>query len=276
MQVDRTMGVVPVHYQIADELRSQLGSGELQPGDELPTVAELAERWSCSEGVARSGLAVLRNEGRITAGRGRRATVRHAPQRTPLALDDSWSRIQKDLVLRPQEERERKGAIELTAGVKIDDTSLAHQYSQILAGPELAEEFSVPVGTELLQRNYEMTDKKTGHRLSWSISYVPLELIESNPDLLDESKEPWPGGHQHQLYTVGIEIDRIVRRVIAVQPTPGERQKWGMESGVPMLSVWSKSIDVHDRAVELSHANYPADRTEIIFSAQLQRWGHSS
>ena len=48
-----------------------------------------------------------------------------------------------------------------------------------------------------------MLDPETNNRLSFSVSYIPRFLIESNPELLEERNEPWPGGHQHQLYTVG-------------------------------------------------------------------------
>lgn len=268
-----TSGFVPVRDRIADTLRAQIRSGELEPGDPLPSLNGLAERWSVAKATAEAAIAVLRDEGLITpGGRGRPATVRQPPKRQPLALSPEWTQIQKDMVLRPASERARKGAIELTAGVLIDDTTSTAQYSRVLADRDLAGEFDVAVGTELMRREYEMTDRETGVRLSWSVSYIPLELIESNPDLLDDSNEPWPGGHQHQLFTVGIEIDRFARSVIAVQPSTSDRQRWHMDAGVPIIHVRSKSIDIQDRVVELSDAAYPADRTEITFTEQLKRW----
>jgi GntR family transcriptional regulator len=270
MYTEPTAGTVPVHYQIADAIRARIAAGELAPGDAIPTIEELAQQWRCSAGSARSALAVLRGEGLITAGRGKAATVRQPPQR--IKLPYTYGQQQKDAVLLPEAERSKAGAIELTAGISIEDTESTHQYSVIAAGPDLAEEFSVPPDTELLCREYEMTDPKTGYRLSLSTSYIPKFLIESNPDLLDEKNEPWPGGHQHQLYTVGIELDHIVRSVIALEPTPGTRQRWGMESGVPLLRVRSRSVDTRGRVVELSDATYPADRTELEFTEQLTRW----
>jgi GntR family transcriptional regulator len=272
MQHEPTAGTVPVHLRIADALRVRIASGDLAPGDTIPSATELANEWQCSVGSARSAISVLMDEGRLSGGRGRPATVRQPPRRQPLTLSSKWSQIQKDLVLRPVEERRQKGAIELTAGISIADTESTAHYEQVLASKDLAEEFAIPIGTELLRRTYEMTDKASGHRVSWSISYIPLEYIQANPDLLDETMEPWPGGHQHQLFTVGIEIDRFSRKVTAIQPTPGDRQKWGMESGVPLLHVRSKSIDVDNRVVELSDAAYPADRTEVAYVEQLKRW----
>jgi GntR family transcriptional regulator len=270
MQSEPTAGVVPVTHQIADALRARIEAGDLKPGDPLPSVSELTQRWSCSPGVARAALDVLRGEGRITGGRGKPSTVRIPPRRIRLTID--WTQEQKDLVLRPEEERRVRGAIELTAGIPIEQLNSTHRYSRVPATDELAAEFSLEPGAELVRRAYEMTEKDTGHRVSWSVSYIPLALIASNPDLLDENNEPWPGGHQHQLYTVGIELGRFERTVIAIQPTTGERQLWGIEPGVPMIQVRSRSVDVNDRVVEISDAVYPADRTEIHFTEHLNRW----
>ena len=52
-----------VYSQIADDLRAQISSGALRPGDDVPTEAELAERWRTSLGPIRNALAALRAEG---------------------------------------------------------------------------------------------------------------------------------------------------------------------------------------------------------------------
>lgn len=270
MQPEPTAGTVPLHHQIADAIRARIAAGELKPGDAVPSVGELCERWHCAPGSAKTALTVLKNEGLISGGRGRRATVRKPPTRIRLNIDNTQT--SKDLVLRPASERRVKGAIELTAGLAIEDVISTHRYSVIQANDELAAEFGIEPGVELVRRAYEMVERDTKRRVSWSISYIPKALIESNPALLDERNEPWPGGHQHQLYTLGIEIDRFVRSVMAIEPSTGDRQKWGMDLGVPLLYVRSRSVDINDRVVELSDAAYPADRTEITFTEYLKRW----
>jgi GntR family transcriptional regulator len=270
VQPEPTLGVVPIHHQIANDLRARIVSGELKPGDTVPSVKELCEQWQCAPLSARNALGVLAAEGRLTGGRGKRATVRVPPPRIRLTMD--MSREQKDLVLASRQVRAGRGTIEMTHERSINTTVSTHHYEIVGASADLATEFSVKPGTELQRRQYEMTDRATGLRLTWSTSYIPLALIASNPDLLDEHNEPWPGGHMHQLYTVGIEIDRLIRSVTAIAPSPGDRQRWGMEQGVPLLAVRTRSIDVSGRVVELSDAVYPADRTELVFDEQLKRW----
>jgi GntR family transcriptional regulator len=90
--------------------------------------------------------------------------------------------------------------------------------------------------------------------------------------LLDEKNEPWPGGTLHQLSTVGIEIMRVVDEVTARMPTNAEAQAWDMPSGVPLLVCRRISFDANDRLIEVSDAEYPADRTELRFITPLKPW----
>lgn len=64
-----------VYKTIADDLRARISTGQLAPGEDVPTEAELAERWNTSRGPIRNALATLRNEGLIETTRGRPARV---------------------------------------------------------------------------------------------------------------------------------------------------------------------------------------------------------
>lgn len=258
------------HHRIADWVRAEIASGALAPGDALPSAGELAERWRCSTFTARKAISALRGEGRIT--RGKPPRVQEGVRREKIALADGWTQTQKDLVLRPEHERAEAGAIELTAGISIVDCDSTAQYADVAAEHDLADVLDIDVGTPLVRRSYEMVHRTSGHRVAWSVSHIPRRLIEANPALLDERNEPWPGGHQHQLHTVGIELDRFERTIHAAQPSPAEGERWGVAAGTPMLHVLSTSIDTGGRAVEHSEAHYPADRTEITFTERLHRW----
>lgn len=60
---------------IATELRDQIASGQLHPGDQLPTTVDLAARHAVSVGTAHRALDLLRQQGLVEVSRGRRATV---------------------------------------------------------------------------------------------------------------------------------------------------------------------------------------------------------
>jgi DNA-binding transcriptional regulator YhcF (GntR family) len=51
------------YLQIADELRRKIVSGELAPGDHLPSGREIARQWGCAYATAAKVLTTLRKEG---------------------------------------------------------------------------------------------------------------------------------------------------------------------------------------------------------------------
>ncbi|WP_329068650.1 tyrosine-type recombinase/integrase [Amycolatopsis sp. NBC_01480] len=63
------------YQRIAQDLRGAIVSGVLVPGQQLPTVVDLATRYSVSFGTAQRAIAQLRAAGLVSVSRGRRAVV---------------------------------------------------------------------------------------------------------------------------------------------------------------------------------------------------------
>jgi integrase len=66
------------YVTIAGQLREQVASGQLRPGDHLPTLVELAAMYGVSYGTAHRAVDLLHREGLVTVSRGRRAVVNMA------------------------------------------------------------------------------------------------------------------------------------------------------------------------------------------------------
>jgi GntR family transcriptional regulator len=141
-------------------------------------------------------------------------------------------------------------------------------YERITADPHLAADLGVVAGTEILRRTY-WTEGADGRQMVASVSHIPVALIDANPDLLDASNEPWPGGTIHQLSTVGIEVATITDRVTARPPTPAEAAELGAEPGTSLLCIRKTSHDTTGRVVEISEALYAGDRTELVYTIDL-------
>lgn len=244
--------------------------GKLAPGDPIPTLQELAKRWSCSISVARDAITLLKQQGLITGGRGKAPVVR-TPHRRIVRSSDRHQE-EKDLVRAPERVRRDQSAAEIDLGVPLADMKFTARYDVIDAPADLASVFGIDQGAKVLRRVYELLDPESSHRQAWSISYLPHDLVKASPDLLNADLEPWPGGTQHQLHTIGIEVLRMVDEVSAEMPSTVDMQLWGMDQGVPMLKVRRISFDTNDRAVEVSDAEYPADRTELRFTTPLTKW----
>lgn len=69
--------------QIADEITAKIKSGELKPGDKLPSTRELAESYRVHMNTAYRALPLLHDRGLITGqpGRGTHATDRRSSAR---------------------------------------------------------------------------------------------------------------------------------------------------------------------------------------------------
>ena len=103
-------------------------------------------------------------------------------------------------------------------------------------------------------------------------SYLVYDVVKSNPDLLSADNEPWPGGTQHQLDTIGIELDRITDRITARPPLPDEAVDLDIEAGVSVLVMRKTSIDTNNKVVELSDVVLPGDRAQLRYTTRLTRW----
>ena len=61
---------MPPSERLAADLRQQIESGKLQPGDQLPTVEALAEQYHVSTATVAKALRALREEGLIVTRHG--------------------------------------------------------------------------------------------------------------------------------------------------------------------------------------------------------------
>ncbi|MCP2340471.1 GntR family transcriptional regulator [Actinomadura rupiterrae] len=259
-----------VPLAIADDIRMRIESGELSPGDPVPTIHQLGETWGCTVGAAREAHRLLKEQGLVTGGRGKPLSVRQPVNQT--LRSSARHQIEKDLAAQPEEERAKVGTAELETGISFEEIDYSSTYDVIPANVDLAEAFKVDAGTDILMRTYEARISRTGVLNSWSLSYLPVEIIGQNPAYMDAANEPWPGGTQYQLRTLGIEVGEMIDEVTGRMPTTAEREDWHMDAGVPLLVVRRISIDTTGRVVEVSDATFPADRTKLSFPTPLKPW----
>ncbi|MFC9441136.1 GntR family transcriptional regulator [Nocardia sp. NPDC057030] len=263
---------MPAKYElIADALRQQIHAGELSPGDRVPGEAALTEQYRVSVPTVRQALAVLRHEGLIEAKHGVGTYVR-AP-RIKVRRTDERHQWEKNRVREPESVRRSTGATEYDTGLSMPDLSFSARYSTSEATDDLADAFAVPAGTKLLQRDYRTQYRSEDSPFSLVRSYLIYEVAEANPDLLDGDNEPWPGGTQHQLSTIGIELASITEEVHARMPTQAEAEELGIPTtGVAIFDLRRIAIDVNGRVVEVADIVLPGDRSELVYTTKLSRW----
>jgi GntR family transcriptional regulator len=145
-------------------------------------------------------------------------------------------------------------------------------YDRVEATPDMAADFKIVAGTPLLHRQYRTASKSDDASVYLNHSYIPVDLIEDNPELLDAGNEPWPGGTLHQLRTVGIEVATIIDEVTARPPTPDEARALDVEPGTAAIVIRKTSVDTDGQVVEIAETILPGDRTELVYTTNLEPW----
>ena len=93
LKLDFSSGV-PIYQQIRDQVVVAVASGQLAPGDKLPTIRTLAEEAGINMMTASKAYQLLKTEGYITTGRRDGATVRiPAAGAAPKTVEDLRLRL---------------------------------------------------------------------------------------------------------------------------------------------------------------------------------------
>jgi len=80
VNIDRS-GTIPLHDQVAAQIRRAIADGEARPGERLPLAKDLAAVLGVNKNTVLRALHILREEGLLEFRRGRGITVAGTPQR---------------------------------------------------------------------------------------------------------------------------------------------------------------------------------------------------
>lgn len=159
------------YAQVATHIREQIHGGQLQPGDRVPSVREIAAQWKISKATADKALSTLRAEGLLVAVTGIGTQV--AP-RIPTVQTGA--------------ERFRRM---LTSGRATRPGERSHILdSELAPATETAAEFlRIEPGTPAVRRRRMFTEDD-GTVIALSTSWLRGELSERVPALLDVASIP--------------------------------------------------------------------------------------
>lgn len=209
-----------VYQQLANAYRLKIATGELQPGDRLPTEQELGEEFSTTRGTVREGLKVLVNEGLIVPARPRGYFVR-----------------QHELsYIRPQSEwRPQPASPEMDRWME-EQTTLGKQPTQdisveiIQPPPKVAERLNLAENELVVaRRRLRSID---GEPFNLNDSFYPLDLVKGS-DILNPADIP--RGTNQALADLGYEQVRAIDEIEARMPLPDEAARLQLGPGNPVL-----------------------------------------
>ena len=236
----------PPYLQIAEELRRKILSGELAPGDHLPSGREIARQWGCAYGTAAKVLGTLRKEGLVASFPGH-ATVVSSRQR------------HRHLGDRYQAARHSKRIHEPYESSEIRE-------SRIVEAPDIV---AMALGLEpkawVIRRHRILSEGKTPVALATSWFSGVLRSY------FDEHGEPTPSAlikTDSIPEGTGPYIERITRRTMttaqdrltARHATETEREELQLDDPAPVLEVQHTVWDANDQPMTFEVNIVPANR----------------
>jgi GntR family transcriptional regulator len=160
-------GGIPLYYQVMRDLKEQILSGRLSPGQQLLSEAQLTQRFHVSRVVVRQALQILDEQGLIIKVRGKGTYV------SDKVAEDATPRISGSL-----EDLIRMGP---EVSIKVVEFRL------VRATRDLADAFACDEGTDLFHvQRIRLVDDKP---LAVLVNYVPYE-VGACISLSDLSREP--------------------------------------------------------------------------------------
>ena len=87
----------PAYLQVAEGLRQKIRSGELGPGEQLPSYSTLMRDYDVSITVARSAVGELRAEGLVSTHQGKGAFVLEGAAEAAIPRDSAIAALRREL-----------------------------------------------------------------------------------------------------------------------------------------------------------------------------------
>ncbi|SNS48946.1 GntR family transcriptional regulator [Actinomadura mexicana] len=250
--VDRDQQSSP-YQAIADDLQSQIKSGDLSPDSPLPSAQELAQRWDCELSAARRALIALRNVGAIYFLAGQGAFV----AKNPPLVRTHWDRFQRPHAQPAYRQESDRAGMEL---------HMEHSTERAEAPAGVAERLGIDEGDPVTETSYAIS--MGGSPVSFSVAWEPL-AITGGTEIESPHEGPYRGqGIVPRFDAIGYAVD-VEEEVLQVRmPEPHEEAQLDIPAGVPVIQIW-QTFWAGDTPVEVAKIIYRADRYEFQYRTKI-------
>ncbi|MGW7220332.1 GntR family transcriptional regulator [Streptomyces sp. NPDC054826] len=224
---------------IADDLRDQIATGRLKPGERLPSESHLAAQYRVSTPTLRSALAVLQVEGLVEKAHGKGNFVRRPLRRITYV-----------------------GGGRTPDGQTAADTALSVTVhtTRIRARGHLATLLKVSASSPLTEFFCLSHEGERPHSLARI--YVPCDLAPATA-----LREPLPyQGMTTRLTQLRPPPAEVRERASVRLPTPEEASTLRISPALAVLAITRQTADTAGRVVEAALLVLPGDRADAVFT----------
>jgi len=234
---------------IAGDIRAQIASGELAPGDPVPSEDVLAARYGVARMTARTALQHLEQTALVTPAQpgGSRTVARR--ELIPVSLTRAAERVSEG-------ESPTRGADSWLGDMAAAGREPSQEIVVIIAtaGSDVARHLMLTEGVPVIARQLVREAGGARHNMItfWFPGDVAHGTVLADPGSIKEGSLAW----LEQKFGPLIHTIELTTR----QPTADEAKVLSIPAGVPVLVVWRTSTMQGGLPVVASMAIYPGDR----------------
>jgi GntR family transcriptional regulator len=207
----------PAYVQIADHYRDAILSGELNPGDRLPSITEIADQWHVARATAANAIGRLQVE----------RAVYTSPQGTFVSSDDHITRTPGDRIRGSRPVR-----------VAAAEVITLNEAGIVRAPNYVAELVGIEAGSMIIRRE-EITSLRGKPRML-SVDWIPTGNVMAEAELLGP---PTPEGPIHVIETIsGRHVTHAQDHLESREADTREAAALKLPVGSPILAgvhIWS-------------------------------------
>jgi GntR family transcriptional regulator len=236
--------------RVADELRTEILRGDLQPGAKLPSEHQLAERFSVTRATVRKGIALLKAEGLVIAHQGKGAFVRERPHVNLRQTGANYRRNRNTGVSNFNAEAAAQGQRAKQVILEVDE---------VPAPGEVSSRLGVEPGELVVVRRRLFTIDDSPMQLVDGYYEAPLargtRIAEARPirggvnAVIEDPEGP-----------IGRRIVQFIEDIDIRMPTPVEKERLEIPPGVPLARVIRTAYDASGAPLEVLDSLIPCDR----------------
>ena len=246
----------PMYRQIAEELRVQIESGHLQPGQQLKTELELREHYDASRNTVRDAIKWLTNLGLVETkpGQGTFVVQKIDPYINILTGDPSGPNVPEKTRYLSDVKRDRTASIS-PIQVEIQETS-----------DDVATSLQIDTGAEVISRH----ERCFIDGIPWSLrtSYYPYEFAERGAERLRSARDIEEGTVQYLAEVLHLHQQGYRDWITVRSPNSTEAEffKLPPDGRVPVYEIFRTAFDGNRHPMRLTVTIFPADRNQFVIN----------
>lgn len=253
------MAQEPMYLQIAESIRQQIDSGEIQDGDQLPTELDLRTAHNASRNTIRDAIKRLAALGLVETrpGQGTFVTIKSDPWVTIMSGDPDPTKA--------------KGSVDPESTSYL--SAVAEEHRQVSKSTPRVELQRPPDPVRLRLRIGEDDQVIVRHeqRFSddapWSLltSFYPMELVTKKGAGRLLSVDDIPEGTVRYLSTIGVRQSSYRDWITARAPDENEQKFFRISHSVTVFELYRTGFDQDKQPMRVTVSVFPADRNQFIY-----------